>query len=221
MGPAALSRLGRRAAALLFQRPCRLCGARVADIAYGAACAGCWAELDARPRPGLALRLPARPALAAAWAAFAYEGPLRDLLRAWKFEGAASLRRPLALRLAQRCAAAALDCDAVLAPPPSPRHWGERGYDPAGDLAAGAARLWGKPLLRPLGWARPRRRQSGLGLAQRRRNAAGAFEARGVKGLRLLLVDDLLGSGATALDAARALRRAGAAGVSLAVLARA
>ncbi len=65
--------------------------------------------------------------------------------------------------------------------------------------------------------------QKGLGIKERRRNLAGAFRvAKGydIKGARVLLVDDVLTTGATCDSAAKALKTAGAASVAVVVLAR-
>ena len=62
--------------------------------------------------------------------------------------------------------------------------------------------------------------QKGLSPSGRRRNVAGAFEARGAAPSRVLLVDDVATSGATLLGCARALRRAGAETVTAVTLAR-
>lgn len=223
MGQAGLIEAGRRALGLLFQRPCLLCGGRAGDPALGAACGTCWEALDALPVPVTRFAVLEAPAFDAAMAAFPYEGGLRELVHAYKFEGHPSLRRPLARRLARRCEGAAGACDAVVALPASPQSLRERGYDAAGELAQDAAQAWGLPLLRPLRWARPHVRQSELKARQRLANARGAFLAHGeeVKGRRLLLVDDLLSSGATADAAATALKRAGAVSVAVAALAHA
>jgi predicted amidophosphoribosyltransferase len=63
--------------------------------------------------------------------------------------------------------------------------------------------------------------QRGLGLAERRRNVAGAFRARGPLPARVCLVDDVYTTGATVSAAASALRKAGAREVHVVTLARA
>jgi predicted amidophosphoribosyltransferase len=64
--------------------------------------------------------------------------------------------------------------------------------------------------------------QAGLTSAQRRKNVEGAFEIKraSAKGMRVLLIDDVLTTGATASACARALKRAGASQVTFLALAR-
>lgn len=191
----------------------------------GAACGACWADLEREAAPQPRFAGLGRPVFDAAHAAFAYHGRLRELVHAYKFEAHPSLRRPLAAALARRCEAA-LDArpGAVVALPLAPASLAERGYDAGGELAAAVAGAWRLPLIRPLRWARERRRQSSLDLAGRMANAAGSLRAvEGVfkAGSRLLVVDDLLSSGATAQEAARALKEQGAQWVGVAALAHA
>lgn len=225
MGPAGLAEPLRRLAGLLFQRPCLICGARVDDPALGAACGPCWDALEREPLPRLSFAGLGRPAFDAAFAAFAYEGGLRELVHAYKFEGHPSLRRPLAAAVARRCEAAlALRPQAVVALPLAPHSLRERGYDAGGELAQAVAGAWRLPLVRPLAWTRPRRRQSELDRAGRLANAAGSMQVNSgafPAGIRLLVVDDLLSSGATAHEAARALKGRGAGLVGVAALAHA
>ena len=63
--------------------------------------------------------------------------------------------------------------------------------------------------------------QVGLSISERRENVADAFYASGVRGKRLLLVDDVCTTGATLQSCADALRKEGAAGVGALTLARA
>ena len=215
-------RLLRRLAGLVFQRPCQLCEARVEEPGLATACEACWGAIESRPWPRLAFPALDRPAFDRAVAAFGYDGELRRLVHAFKFEGHPSLRRPLGQALARRCEGARdWGCDAVVPMPLSRASWLERGHDAAGSLAQGLARDWRLPVLPALAWGRERRRQSELDRAARLRNAEGALASAPVAGRRLLLVDDLCSSGATAHDAARALKAAGAEFVGVAALAHA
>jgi predicted amidophosphoribosyltransferase len=92
----------------------------------------------------------------------------------------------------------------------------------AESLASGVARELGLPFApRRLEKLRRTRRQSGLPLAQRAENVRGAFASRPGAPARILLIDDVATSGATARACARALRRGGAESVDVWCFARA
>jgi ComF family protein len=110
-----------------------------------------------------------------------------------------------------------------------PLHWwrrARRGFNQADALAREISRVTGLPVLRTVRRVKATAAQAGLTNARRRQNMSGAFRVtrrrRGeIAGLRLLLVDDVLTTGATAAACARVLKRAGAAQVTVAVVARA
>jgi ComF family protein len=111
---------------------------------------------------------------------------------------------------------------------PVPLHWTRlftRRYNQAVLLAQAIRAAGGPPVAAD--WLVRRRRtpsQGVLGPAARARNVRGAFalrHGRSVKGKRVVLVDDVMTTGATAEECARVLRRAGAAYVGVLVLARA
>ena len=118
--------------------------------------------------------------------------------------------------------------DVVIAP--VPLHWRrllERRYNQAAVLAEGLHRIWGCGRLQPDLLQRRlwRGSQGGLSAAQRRRNVRNAFAVTArrrplVEGRRVVLVDDVMASGATADGAARTLKGAGAGAVDVVVLAR-
>ena len=98
----------------------------------------------------------------------------------------------------------------------------ERGYDQAALLAREAGRRFGLPLRPLLVRVRPTRQQVGLDRTRRDQNVRAAFRAlRGAAGVRVCLIDDVLTTGATAAEAARALLFAGAIRVEVRTLARA
>lgn len=187
-------------------RPFCPCCARPCPVAHGSVCRG-------------ARRAPYRRL----WAVWSYRPPLDACLRALKFGRLAALASPLGQALGSRIALENPHYDAVV---PVPLHWRRRvwrGFDQAVEIARGVAVRLDLPLLRPLARRRATTAQSTLPLPARRVNVSGAFRCRtrvGVEQLRLLVVDDVLTTGATLEAAARELRRHGAAAVDAAVVAR-
>jgi predicted amidophosphoribosyltransferase len=139
---------------------------------------------------------------------------------AFKFGGADFLAPRLAKVLTDRLGAPA-PSDEVTAVPATAR--ARRRGDHAADLlgAALAARLGLKFDAKRLEKVRPTERQSGLALARRAENVRGAFRARPGAPPRMLLVDDVATSGATARECARRLLAAGAREVEVWCFARA
>jgi ComF family protein len=183
---------------------CALCAEGVAP-ARGRSCAGC---------------VTASAPLAGVVAALRYTGEVEEWVQRFKYPrpGLAGLdaapQALLADALARAIRAAALPApDLVTAVPQSPRRLRERGFNPAERLARAAARAAGAPC-DPALLVRPRNgpSQTGLDRAARRRNVAGTFAVRShaVIPARVWLVDDVVTTGATLLEAARALRRRGA-----------
>ncbi len=102
------------------------------------------------------------------------------------------------------------------------RHW-RRGYNQAEALARGLSRRLDRPVRRPLRRVVATDKLADLSRTERARAMRGAFRARrnsGLKGRTILLVDDVLTTGATCGAAARALKQAGAKRVVVAVMAR-
>ena len=141
-----------------------------------------------------------------------YEGRVRRVILAFKEQGrtdaAAALSRPLAAAVA-----AALYADLSTAPaaelllvPTSRAAYRRRGYDPVRLLASRA----GLRVARELRQVRATGAQKALGVEQRAANRDGAFQAwRDLSGRLFIVVDDVVTSGATILEVARAVRAAG------------
>jgi ComF family protein len=157
-----------------------------------------------------------------AYSAGAYEGTLRKLIHLFKFNGIQPLARPLGNFLVQ-VLPRERRFDAIV---PMPLHWRrrwQRGFNQSELLAREIGRHWNVPIRKVVRRKRATAPQAGLTSAQRRKNVQGAFEIkRGTRldGLSILLVDDVLTTGATAGACARTLKRAGAAQVSFIALAR-
>lgn len=180
-------------------------------------CAPCRAGLD-RP-PFEHLPTPAPVAMPVVIAAATYDGVVRELLLAHKEHGRTTLAGPLGALLAR--AASAYGPGVVLVPVPSaPAAVRARGHDHARRLAAAAARRAGVRSAALLVGARTVADQSGLDVAGRAANLAGALRAgRGACGLSVVVVDDVVTTGATLAEAARALTTAGADVLGAAVVA--
>jgi len=164
-----------------------------------------------------------RPVWDYARAAARYEGPLREAVHAFKFEARRSLARPLADLVIEQCGAGlAADVDALVPVPLGRARERERGFNQARLIAERLAASLGCHV--EPGWltrVRPTASQSDLGAAERRANVRGAFAAAArVAGRHVVLVDDVLTTGATAAECGRALRAAGARAVGVLSVAR-
>ncbi|MCO5990877.1 ComF family protein [Actinoallomurus spadix] len=210
---------------LLLPQRCAGCGR-----AGGLLCPACAALFGgpARVRPPR----PAPPGLPRPWAVAAYTGAVRQVIVAHKEQGRTGLARPLGSCLATAALAAAGDaagdaaCPVLLVPvPSSPASVRRRGHDPTLRIALAAAREAARSgaavsVARMLAHRRRVADQAGLTAVARAANLAGALEARGdVRGAPVVLVDDVITTGATLAEAARALRSGGARVLAAAVVA--
>jgi ComF family protein len=213
---------------------------RLLDLALPATCAGCGREGDALcpaclPAVRVRVALPAGtpmglpdgppdPLLQLEWCA-PFSGTVRRALHALKYAGERRLARPLGEAVAARWARAGAG-GALLVPVPV--HAGrrrERGYDQAELIAAAAASALGIPMLPVVERSRATAPQFRLDRRQRAGNVADAFAVRPggappVAGRLVVLVDDVVTTGATLGAVATALLAAGAAGVSAVTVAR-
>ena len=165
------------------------------------------------------------PAYARARAVACFEeGPARTLIHRLKYSDRLELARPMGLWMARAGREILAEAD-ILAPVPLhvTRLW-RRQFNQSAALARIVAKACGKPVALDLvERVKATRPQVGLTRAQRAENLEGAFRCRPgapAQGRRVVLVDDVLTTGATANAAARALLKAGAKAVDVLVFAR-
>ena len=142
-----------------------------------------------------------------------YEGDVRASLLRYKFHGVTAYARVYADFIQKCIDENAFSCDSITWVPLSKRRLRTRGYDQAELIARELAKGMGLPCERLLVKTVNNRAQSRTGSAEARRaNAAGVYVCpcpEKVKGKRVLLVDDIITTGATVLECARVLKTAG------------
>ena len=154
----------------------------------------------------------------------AYEGPLRQAIHALKYRQQREVAEPLGALLARTVPGeVTVGVTAVVPVPLHPARQTTRGFNQSALLARPVARALGVPLVpHAIRRVRQEASQAGLGAAARRRNVLTAFEPDSVSVTgRVLLIDDVFSTGATADACARALLAQGAASVAVLTLARA
>jgi ComF family protein len=237
---AALAKMGRRAIDLVLPPLCLGCRTRIME--HDALCPTCWRQIDFIRSPlcdRLGVPMPfdiGGPMLSAAATAdppefdrarvvARYDGLMRILIHDFKFNDSHNARRLFGRWLTEAGAELISSAD-LLVPVPLAR-WrllGRR-FNQAQILAAETARLARKPVNAfALVRTRSTAHQVGLSRQQRQRNVAAVFrvpahELPNVSGKAILLVDDVITSGATASAAAAALKRVGARRVDVLALA--
>jgi ComF family protein len=234
------SRLAAAALNTLYPPTCLAC--RASTDAHGALCPRCWSAMRFIERPfcdrlgtpfehdfGEGLISPQAmadpPVFARARAAARFEdGPARTLAHRLKYSDRAELARPIARWMARAGADILAEADLIAPVPLHPLRLWRRRFNQAAVLAREISRQCGKPCdVNAILRVKATRSQVGLTRIQRVENLHGAFRARdgvAVRGRNVVLVDDVLTSGATANAASRALLRAGAKRVDALVFAR-
>jgi ComF family protein len=220
-----------------------LCVACREPVAGDGVCAECWARLSFiaqpycprlgipfvyDPGPGLlsmeAIANP--PAYQRARAAVRYDDVARTLVHALKYQDRTDLAPAMGRWMARAGGELLDEADALV---PVPLHWRRawrRRYNQSGALARVIERQSGvKVASEALRRVRPTQQQIGLSRSQRASNVQGAFKVAAdrqseIQGRRVVLIDDVLTSGATVDACARALLRAKAARVDVLVFAR-
>lgn len=192
----------------------------IRDVLVPPRCAGCggsgsWFCVACRDVSDPLTRINGSVSLTAAGA---HEGPLRDAIHRLKYGNEPGLAAELGALVASRIAAdlaRGIRLDAIVPLPLHRTRERQRGYDQARALAVVAAAMTGLPLRAALHRLRQGPTQVTLGQREREANIRGAFAgiAGSLRGLHIALVDDVVTTGATLLDAAAAARACGARGV--------
>ena len=234
---------GRVAAAALdtlYPPTCLAC--RAATAAHGALCPRCWSAMRFIERPfcerlgtpfeqdlGDGLLSPQAmadpPVFARARAVARFEdGPARTLVHRLKYSDRSELARPIGRWMARAGGDILAEADLIAPVPLHPMRLWRRRFNQAAMLAREVAHETGKPC-EPAALLRVKATPSQVGLSrtQRAENVQGAFrvaERAQVRGRNVVLIDDVLTSGATVNAAARVLLRAGAGRVDVLVFAR-
>jgi ComF family protein len=198
-------------AAVLAPR-CAACSVSLEHPTRGPVCATCWAEVEDLT----AVACPAQAAIDGSRSAGRYDGALRHIIHAFKYQG----RRTLAVRLSALMQEAGIDVlsDASCVVPVPLHAWRRvtRGFNQAADLA----RCLDRPVVHALWRVKATAPQTGLTAAGRRRNVRDAFamspllsrraRERMLTGRAVVLVDDVRTTGATLDACAQLLKSAGA-----------
>lgn len=224
-----------RALDAAFPATCPGCGREGAPI-----CAGCLPALDARldQPPGVAIGMPSdlpAPLLQVEWCA-PFAGVVRHALHALKYKGERRLAGPLGRSVARRWGRVGAGGDLLVHVPVHATRARQRGFDQARLLAEVAAHDLGLPHASILERHRETIAQFDLDRRQRATNVQGAFRLAGrpqaapatrattapqlLAGRWILLVDDVMTTGATLSACAAVLLDAGAIGVSAITVAR-
>lgn len=158
-----------------------------------------------------------------AYAPFTYEGDVRESLLRFKFGGNTFYADTYAEAIFCSCPADRLQCDIITWVPLARKRLRKRGYDQAGLIAQRLSEKMGVTCIRTLKKKTNIRPQSSVkSSADRMNNVKGVYEAINpefIEGKRILLVDDILTTGATVSECARTLYAAGARSVSVAAAA--
>lgn len=189
---------------------CFVCEGRAS--AKSGLCSGCRCDLPMRRSPRLARRI---EFVDDAWAAFRYEFPITEMVRAAKFHGDLNALEVLASGFTDEFLTYLGEVDVLVPVPLLPWRFLRRGFNQAGELARKVSAKSGIKVRYDLAERRELwgLAQSRLNAPARRANVAAAFGIRrrvNLTGLRIAIVDDVVTTGATCSALASALRIGGA-----------
>ncbi|MDD5428830.1 MAG: ComF family protein [Candidatus Omnitrophica bacterium] len=161
-----------------------------------------------------------------AWSACLYEGVLKELIQQFKYKGKLSLSSVLCDTMTGfiKDNKNIIEGTDLITFVPLYNDWlNEREYNQSGILASAISREFMIPIVKPLEKSARTKRQNELPRAERLTNLTGVFKVRdkgSLNGSSILLVDDVMTTGATLSECAKALKEAGAKEVRCITLAR-
>jgi len=208
--PSPFVRLGRVLAdslvAVVLAPVCAACRHPLDEPTRGAVCASCWSAIVPTTPLGCG-SFP--PLVTLATAIGPYEGILKDIVHALKYDPRPTVARPLAVRMRSAGASVLAGADAVVPVPLHRARERTRGFNQARELA----RHLELPVIDALVRTRKTASQADLAAANRHANVSGAFALAsvpaGLEGLVVVLVDDVSTTGATLNACAAPLLDAG------------
>lgn len=235
-GAGVLRGLLRAVADFVYPPSCVGCGCKTQN--GGALCAQCWAGVQFIERPfcevlGIPFAHDHGPGILSAEAiaepppferlraATVHDGPARRLVHQLKYLDRTDLARLMASWMLRASDGTVAACDCIIPVPLHRRRFLARRFNQSAELARHLAVLSAKPFLAStLVRIKPTSRQVGLSARARKQNVRGAFaiapgREADILGKRVILVDDVYTTGATVAAAARRLKKAGAADVTV------
>ena len=196
---------------VLLAPTCAACNAILETPLDGCVCRNCWEAIPPVADAALAEDSP----LSGLIAVGSYDGTLRDIIHALKYQARRSIAGRLAILMRMRASHVLPDADCVV---PVPLHW-RRAYSRGFNQALEIGRELGPPVLDALVRIRSTAPQVELSAEERQTNVKGAFAVRRasplraappLQGRRIVLIDDVATTGATLEACARVLKAAGA-----------
>jgi ComF family protein len=216
---------------LLLPVSCVVCGSRVLERRYGAACPDCWSSLVTVPLPICPQCGEPAPAIEGlcglcragehtfdfARSALLFTDTLREIIHHLKYSDRVSLAKPLGDLLRESLDREPFTGSVILPVPLHRKRARIRGYNQAELIASRLGRPIARGILRR---GKNTASQTGLSRSERKRNLAGAFEVQGTINGSVIVVDDVYTTGSTLNEIAKTLRRAGAERVEVLTVAR-
>lgn len=201
---------------LFFPLSCLNCSLPITE---GWVCDLCKKEI----RSGIFLKEPV-PIIKAIAIKYQYEGVVRQAIEIWKYTPSPALGKKL-IELDDASVWGKIinehQFDGIVPIPPHKAHYRERGFDPVYQFATYLAKKTKRPIQRPLVRTGIQKPQVQVKEKERRSNVIGKFKIVGSTPQKLILVDDVMTTGSTVLEAANTLHKNGAEEIFVVVLAAA